>query len=549
MTSLFLKNPRLASLRVLAGMFTLFAVVGCSGPDLPTAILAKPRLLGGRENPLRDHKLAANLLLAESMPVSEASAITESVILGLQARVHLHDWKEPLRIEGRSGSWEISFDQNSMDLQGGREWCPSWFDRVVPVSGWKLEGYDQTVAGDGAGTPLILAFEDIAALRRERTFRPGNGLYVPGTAVLEFGKRKAPSDPMPVRIRIFNTLDERTATVQGHKLPLAWNMTAAIEYNLDNPYMLTNGLAGLLRPDRREKDLGLFAMRAYDPKKIPVVFVHGLNSDPHIWKNVVNEIEGDPVLKSRYLPLLFLYPTGMPVPAAAAKLRESLTTYRNRWDPENDDPGFNQMVIVGHSMGGLLTRLQVIDSGDHLTKAFFARPISEIPWLARHEKKSVEASLKFQPLPFVKRVVFVAVPHQGSRFADKGIVRLAVRMIRLPGNTVKYVGDALTSDPSLLNPALLQYHSLGLRSVDMLSPGHPYFSAIQRCSITVPCHSIIGDRGKNNGADGTDGVVPYWSSHVKCAVSEKIVPHGHSCTAERETVDELLRILRLHPSE
>jgi hypothetical protein len=104
----------------------------------------------------------------------------------------------------------------------------------------------------------------------------------------------------------------------------------------------------------------------------------------------------------------------------------------------------------------------------------------------------------------------------------------------------------LAGDITDLNPALLRFNALGLRSVDMLSPEHPYFNALNRRPITVPSHSIIGDRGRNDTPESSDGIVPYWSSHLEKCDSEEIVPHGHSCTMERETVAEMMRVLKHH---
>ncbi len=532
--------------RMAAACGVAMLLVACSGVSLPEPVLAKPRVSKPRADVLRDETLASALRDAQALPLAEASAVTEDFLRALQAEVRLHDWKKPIEITGAAGSWELSFDSQGLESQGKPEWSPGLFDRLIPTGEMEVEGYRRILQGEGAGAAIVLAFEDIEKLRQMYAFRPRNGLYLPGTAILEFGKAVSPAGPTPVRLRIFNTLEERSARLGERSVPLAWNTTAALEFNLQNPYLLKNGLNGLLRPDRRTEDLGLFGMGPYDRNKIPVVFVHGLNSDPHIWKNIINEIEGDPVLSARYFPLLFLYPTGMPVPGAAARLRESLALYRNHCDPDGNDAGFDQMLVVGHSMGGLLTRLQVIDPGDELANAFFTRPISEIPWLGDDDLKSLEKTLKFAPQPFVKRVVFVAVPHQGSQVADLGLVRFAIRLIRLPVDSMKFMAQAVVEDPSLLNPELLQYHSLGLCSVDMLSPEHPYFKALKTCPMTVPYHSIIGDRGTNKGPASSDGVVPYWSSHVKGAHSEKIVPHGHSCTAESDTVDELLRIMKEH---
>jgi pimeloyl-ACP methyl ester carboxylesterase len=493
-----------------------------------------------------DEELVSQLRALRALPVTQAGDATEKLLLKLQKRVPLHAWKTGLVIGNRHERWRLEFDQRSLPEQGKGEWSPSFFDRLFPVSQFDLKEYKHLAAGQGAGAPVVLGFEDIKALRTQRNFRPGNGLYLPATAVLEFGKSSGSEGDFRVRLHLLNTFEKREARLAGRRVPLAWNLSAVVEANLGNPYIQANGLRGLLRADQHTDDVGVFGIDGFQRGKIPVLFVHGLNSGPGVWKNEVNEIYARPELRSRYFPLLFLYPTGLSVPASAARLRVAIQQYRDYWDPKHEEPLMDRMVLVGHSMGGLLSRLQVIDSGEELWKSFFTRPPGAIPWISDRDKKAVEGSLKFQPLPSVQRVVFVAVPHRGSQLADLGVVRLAVRLIRLPVATADLVASALTEDLSLLNPALLKYHSLGLRSVDMLSPGHPYFSAINEKPISVPYHSIIGDRGKGTMWKSSDGVVPYWSSHLEGAVSERLVPCGHSCTQHPEAVEEMARILQEH---
>ncbi|MCP5557941.1 MAG: hypothetical protein H7A55_09340 [Verrucomicrobiaceae bacterium] len=531
---------------VLPAAMVLLTLGACTSSRLPKTAVAKTRLVSERQAFVRDAALANELRVLQSLRLAENTAATEKFVLSLQRRVQSRDWRGPLRIEGKDVAWELQFDLQPVAAQGRPEYSASLFDRFIPASGFKLEGYDRIAAGPGAGAAFVLGIEDVVELQKERSFRPENGLYVPATVVFEFGKPQRAGGATPVRCHIVNTLRHREAKFSTGAVPIAWNVTAGVEATLANRYIKKNGLAGLLRPDKRSNDIGLFGIEAYERERIPVLFVHGLDSSPAIWRNAVNEIYADPVLSSKYLPLLFMYPSGQSVPASAAKLRESIRRYREMWDPKHDAPGFQKMVVVGHSMGGLLSRLQVIDSGDAVWKAFFSRPVGEIPWVTEETRKRLVASLKFEPQPFVKRAVFIAVPHRGSELADLGIVRWAVRLIRLPLQMADFAQTALTKDPNLLNPALLEYHSMGWSGVEMLSPGHPYFAAIDSRPIKVPYHSIIGDRGKGGGEESSDGVVPYASSHLSGAKSEVVVPYGHSCTTKPETVQEILRILRLH---
>lgn len=547
-------RPMKFSHRLTAVALTLI-LCACSTSRLPRISVLHSRLAAGASANLTDEKISSALVSARSAygNLSHSrdayNTAVESFVMELQRKVSPHDWTKPVRINSPSGAWEISFDQQPLAKQGQPEWSPGLFDSFTPAHAFRLERFYTHLKGKGVGAPFVLTLEDTKFLRADRSFRPNNGIYAPGTVLLEFGKPAQGDAATPVRVRILNTMNVRTAKVAGAGQPLAYDITSMVEANLNNTYIVKNGLAGLLRPDKRLEDLGLFGLNTYDPKKIPVVFVHGLNSSPKIWSNVVNEIYGDPELNARYQPLLFIYPSGLSVPGAAARFRDSLMKYRAKYDPEGNDANFNKMIIVGHSMGGLLTRLQVIDSGEELRKAFFTRPIAENGWLTAEEKVNYQQSLVFKPAPFVKRAIFVAVPHRGSKIADIGLVQLMVRLIKLPINATDLMSRAVLSGPDMLNPELSRYRSLGLRSVDMLSPDHPYFKALDCRPIVVPFHSIIGDRGKTTAKERSDGVVPYSSAHLDTAQSELVVPYGHSCTGKHETLDEIVRILKLHAAK
>lgn len=531
---------------------TALFLAACTSGLNPRTKVAGQRLMESEREHLRDKEMARALddaSLAADRGQLQLDHYNDAVlrfVLALQKRAAPKDWTESIRVVRPGRDWLVSFDHRSLAGQGGPEVSPALFDRLIPAADCQVKDCENPITGSGLGAPVVLANEDVDFLVKERSFRPRTGIYAPATAVLEFGRATAADAPLPVRLRLYNSFDYRRARFDGAERALAYDVTAAIYMSLDNRYVKKNALAGLLRPDKREKDVGLFGLTPYDPKKIPVVFVHGLKSDAHIWCNIINEIFHDPVLSARYQPLCFLYPSGLNVPASSMRLRRSLQLYRDQWDPEHDDPGMNRMILVGHSMGGILSRMQAIDSGDDLLKAFFARPVEEVPWLTDNQAARVKEALVFERQPYVKRAVFIAVPHRGSRVADIRIVRLAIRLIRLPGDALTLAKHALTEDTSVLNPALLGYHLVGLRSVDMLSPGHPYFKALEKRPILVPYHSIIGDRGRGGSPDSSDGVVPYSSSHLDGAESELIVPYGHGCVEKPETVQEVLRILRLH---
>lgn len=532
--------PRLAKGALL---LLLPVLASCTSTRTPRVKTAKVGLTAQPGGTIKDRRLDHALEALSATRDKLDQELTSRVLLRLQEKVSLREWNRPLRVRGVVQDWDISFDVKDFGEQGKPEWSPSVFDQLYPVTCFETDDYLHHNKGSGAGVPLILVNKDVKTIREARSFRPGNALYVPGTALFDFTVDREGDDVRSVRLRLVNTMDHREVNVGKKRVKVAWDVTCAVEANLRDRYILENGLKGLLRPDKRSEDVGLFGINAVRPGQIPVVFVHGLDSSPAIWRNAVNEMLYQPELREKYIPLLFLYPSGLPVLSSAARLRESIQAYLKTWDPEGKNPDLKRMILVGHSMGGLLSRLQVIDSGDELWKAFFSVPVNELNLLPDEQEKQLQRALTFNTQPSVKRVIFIAVPHRGSKIADLQPVRWLVRLIKLPGRLADIATTILTRDPSLLNPALLRFHSLGLRSVDMLSPGHPYFEAIDKRKIQVPFHSIIGDRGKGGGEKSSDGFVPYWSSHLDGAESELIVPYGHSCTNEPQTISEIIRIL------
>jgi hypothetical protein len=85
-------------------------------------------------------------------------------------------------------------------------------------------------------------------------------------------------------------------------------------------------------------------------------------------------------------------------------------------------------------------------------------------------------------------------------------------------------------------------------SIDTLSPQNRFVRTMNKLPIAdhIPYHSIIGDRGRGDTPNSSDGVVPYWSSHLDGAQSERIVPSGHPAHQNKQGMEEVDRILRLN---
>lgn len=418
---------------------------------------------------------------------------------------------------------------------------PRQFDDITIIR--KTEGGDQVqalVTRGGLGIPVVMKQNYRAEKASGKKLFPLNGRHLPATIVADLGSDGA------VVLRFHHTRNVQKAKVHGVTRDLAYDLSTPLHRSMGDRFQNNMALRGLINSDRYLDDTGIYLPDVYDPAKIPVVFVHGLKSDPHIWQNAMNEVLRDPVLREKYQCWYFLYPTGLPVYASAAKLRRMLYIARDHYDPKHGNPQMNRMVLVGHSMGGLLSRMQTIDSEDDIYHSFFTKPLDELP-LKPLTKQLIEDSMVFDRVPFVKRTVFVASPHQGSSVAQVPFVRACGLLVN-PTNNL----DAVTMDIRLnahdqLNPELRKFRNMGCRSVQTLSPQHPILTSMQSRPMQVPCHSIIARKQPDGDVKNTtDGVVAYWSSHVAQAQSELVVHGTHSCTRLPEVATEILRILRLH---
>jgi hypothetical protein len=448
-------------------------------------------------------------------------------------------WAQERRFTGSDSSWHLTFDsQNSQPLP--RTWSLSEFAQCKLASEVKLRNFKRVVTKEGLGVPVVLVQDDPG--RVSRPFHPPEGEFLPATALIEFPPASR-GQPAEARLRFYNPLAVSQVSVGRRSQGLAENLTASMQLSMPESYFdEEDGLLGSMAGGEDEGHL--YFPTPYDPSKVPVVFVHGVRSYAGIWKNAVNELLADPELRRRYQPVCFIYPPKMPVPVSAACLRRLLARSREKLDPERDDPGFGRVVLVGHSMGGLLTRLQVIDSGMDIWGAFFAAPPEEIAHTVDAETMiMVRESLIFEHDPGIARVIFLCTPHQGSELADVDVVRTVLRLVLFLPKQVQRQLEALRSLPMrFIKPELREYHDFGLEGQENARTGHPFFKALAKRPIKVPFHSIIA---VGDGADAlTDGVVPYWSAHLEGAASETVIPYAHSCLWEPETLEAVLGILK-----
>jgi len=355
---------------------------------------------------------------------------------------------------------------------------------------------------------------------------PPGGFHVPVTLVA------LPEGPAGECCEAALVDPKRVQTVRtAHAdLPLAMDLETPLAATSVTGPRLGAGIANLLRPGGFTGHPRIVFLQPFDPDKVPVVLVHGLMSTPRMWQPLVLDLLADPEIRAHCQFWFFYYPTGKPVPLSALQLREALD------DAVRTHGVRRPMILVGHSMGGILSRAQV----SRLTLED-ARPM--VPRVASLPETSVvRRALVFEPRTDVARVVFLFTPHRGSRLASSGLGAWGIRLIRIPDTLLTELGIGAEELSGLRGNRLPT-------SIHGLSPQSQFLRALDGTEPTVPTHSIIGDRGRGDGEASSDGVVPYSSSHLASARSELVVPSGHGGVAHPQAVAELKRIIRLTLAE
>ena len=310
--------------------------------------------------------------------------------------------------------------------------------------------------------------------------------------------------------------------------------------------MPRSGLEGFLQPfGLTETQPRLEFLEPHQPGRIPIVFIHGLASDEGTWFDLINELRAWPEFHRHYEPWVFHYPTGSSFLQGSADLRRELTTAIAALDPDGRDPALKRLVLVGHSLGGLHAKLMVVDSGTEVWGSIATVPFAEIR-LPPKARPVIQRLAFFKPLPFVKRVVFIATPHRGSILASLGIGRLASLAVREPAEIAAIRQQAVALNPGVLRP---EYANRVPTTVDLLRPSSPTLQVIDRLrpACWVAVHSIVGDIHPSLTGGRDDCVVAVESAHTPYALSEICVPAKHTKVHHHPlAVAELERILRQH---
>ena len=420
----------------------------------------------------------------------------------------------------------------------GFPWPLEQFEHFLVADKFRVRGASVRNRDAGVGAPLIAVRKLDPDLRFQGVAPATVFLRVTNSlADLASGKSAA-------SLELFCPFDQTSVLVGDVQVPLETDITAPSAYLLNQSFVWQLERVQFFKPGQGLRSQ-LLLSRPYQPGRVPVVFVHGTFSSPVWWAEMVNTLNADPVLRERCQIWQFLYRSSNPLPVSAAELRAELSATIQKLDPDWKDPALRQMVVIGHSQGGLLTKLTATDTGDQLWSVFSDKPLAEANF-TEAQRELIRSYLFLKPLPFVRRVVFISTPHRGSYMAGDFVRNLVRKLVSLPEAMVQKSTDFLLHSQDVKLPAW--FRGKMPTSVDGMSPKNPFLLKLAELPVAPPikANSIIAIQGDDQPPTGSDGVVKYTSAHVDYVESELIVRSGHSCQDKPAAIEEVRRILHEH---
>jgi len=420
---------------------------------------------------------------------------------------------------------------------------PDQVGEIEFVSDYEVNHLRHRHVASGIGVPIMI--------HRQRPERPSQleeyyaeGLRFPATALLRFPTPQEQYSAKPIRLQIYDPRDSESVVVRDSLVPIETDLSTPLARFLTNPDLELLDTFAFLRPDKAESLQGLYMVQPWDPDRIPVLMVHGLWSSPITWMEMFNELQSDPVLRAHYQFWFYMYPTGEPLAFSLADLRDDLEELQERCDPLHRNAKLDQMVLVGHSMGGLLSYLLTVDSGDTFWKSVSDTPVTELPAHA-DTTSEIERVFFFESDPSIDRIITLATPFQGSRYANRFTRWLSQAIVSLPEKTLKATQlmtglDSRQGWKNVFTPRT---------SLDSLAKESAVVNLIGQTTTqdSVIHNNIIGVSRGQSLRWWTDGVVTYRSAHRDDADSEITVAAGHSQIHRHEiAIKEVRRALRDH---
>jgi len=476
-------------------------------------------------------KLAHEAMLRGQEPVVAAALANSCLDAWLSEALREHgQWRAgPVRVAGRE--IEVEFRELSPNFGTALRLA-----KAADVSMHMYDGHRFVQPGYGiavaAVTPRCLDKPMCALL-------PYSGVFRPATAWIERDERA------DARLVIGDPMRIAPTRYGEQMIPLALDTSAAYAFGMAQSPVGRLAVWGLIGGDDIGKRAGVYLMEDYDPDKRPLIMVHGLGSSPLAWAKLSNAVWGNPTLRARFQIWHVVYQTDAPLFVARRRLVDYLDTAFEILDPEHDDAARAGIVLVGHSLGGVLSRLLVADAGETLWSAAFSVAPDALPGDPR-DAETVRRLLLFHPYPGISRVIFLAAPHHGSPLAEAWYARLVNALAGRRTPEMKALGRIARAHPEVVRPELLaSYQLAAINSISTLRSSQPVRRASEKLMPArgIAYHTIAG-KLPGRSPEG-DGVVPLSSALVLGATSTAIVTSGHDVYANDEAIDAILGILEL----
>jgi pimeloyl-ACP methyl ester carboxylesterase len=362
--------------------------------------------------------------------------------------------------------------------------------------------------------------------------------------LLDAPRRQVAQTALQGRLVVHTNLDQPDIQVGKDDVPLEYDQTAARAISLEEAAAWSNEYKGFLNGrlfDTAQPQL--VALEHHVLGRMPVILIHGTASSAFRWSDRVNDLLKVPAIRDHFEFWFFTYPTGNPIPLSALQLRQSTEQAVSALGGVQADPALNHITLIGHSQGGLLAKMLVIDPGSRLWDGIVRRPLSSLN-LSDKSRQLLQETLFPRPLPEVQRVIFIATPQRGSYVAAFSISQMIASLVTLPLAVTNVGKEVLTGNGGNV---LVGQGKLRFGSVYGMSPNGPFIKSLAAIPIApnVHAHSIIAVATSGPITAGNDGVVAYSSAHIPGVDSELVVRSTHSTQSNPATIAEVQRILML----
>ena len=445
------------------------------------------------------------------------------------------------------GQLEVAFDDSQLTWQDRR------MSAFEPIAEYRVFGLQAHYRAPGIGVPLAASLAAASGESRPRDLLRAE-LTLPVTALLRAPRSRAALawPPLEATLEVHVPDVSDAVEIAGRQVPLETEPTAVLAFSLnDSPIWQQEYVRFFQAPEFAHGELSeLYAMVPHRRGRIPVVFVHGTASSFGRWSEMYNRLAADARVSAHYEFWFFSYDSGASIPWSAMLLRESLTRAVKLLDPQGTDPGLRRMVVIGHSQGGLLTKMTAIDSGTRFWDLVFKRPLESLD-VSPETRDLLQRALFVTPLPFVKRVVFLATPHHGSVLTVGGFAEWVANRLRgfikIPFKAAGVMSDLATNRDALVLSSADATPRMAT-SLDQMNPRNPFLQTLAALPVApgVAANSIIAVKDSGPVEEGGDGVVNYTGAHIDGIESELVIQSGHSLQDRPETVEEVRRILLYH---